>query len=237
MTPLADQNHFYEILEKLKKSPRQGLSLDHPGGASRFAARGVYFFCEADEQRSSCFSSSRIVRVGTHAISAKSKSTLWQRLRAHLGTRLGQGNHRGSIFRLHVGAALLARDQVNIPTWGIGSSAPQALREDQAAQSMESLYEQKVSKYISSMKVLWINVPDEPGPKSLRAAIEQNAIALLSNRFSPVEPASANWLGLQSPRDDIRRSGLWNINYVNQDYDPRFLELLDAAVERTLLRE
>lgn len=232
MNPHADLNRFYAILERLETSHQQGLRLRAYGGAAGLPARGVYFFREPREQRSICSNSPRIVRVGTHAVSANSKSTLWQRLRAHLGTRNGGGNHRGSIFRLHVGAALLAREQVNIPTWGLGSSAPINLRESQAAQAMETAWEQKVSEYIGAMTVLWVNVPDEPSPRSIRAVIERNAIALLSNRFAPLEPASADWLGFYSPRDDIRRSGLWNLNYVDQGYDPSFLDLFESVVEQ-----
>jgi len=99
---------------------------------------------------------------------------------------------------------------------------------------MESAWEQKVSEYIGAMTVLWVDVPDEPSPESIRAVIERNAIALLSNRFAPLQPASVGWLGRQSPKDEIRRSGLWNLNYVDQGYDPRFLDLFESVVEKTL---
>ena len=117
MNRLTDLGRFYSILEKLDASQQQGLKLGLYSGTSRLPLRGVYFFREPGELRSSSAVSHRIVRVGTHAVSANAKSTLWQRLRAHLGTREGSGNHRGSIFRRHVGAALLARDQVTLPTW------------------------------------------------------------------------------------------------------------------------
>ena len=234
MSRLADLGRFYSILERLDASRQQGLKLGLYSGTSRLPVRGVYFFREPGELRPSNAGSHRIVRVGTHAVSANSKSTLWQRLRAHLGTRAGNGNHRGSIFRLHVGAALLARYQVTLPSWGLGSTAPPVLRESHAAQALELSCERKVSEYIGSMTVLWIDVPDEPGPSSARAIIERNAIALLSNRFAPTEPASAAWLGHHSPREDIRKSNLWNLDYVNQTYDPSFLDLLECAVHRTL---
>jgi hypothetical protein len=55
-----------------------------------------------------------VVRVGTHALTAASSATLWDRLRqhrGHLGGRdPGSGNHRASVFRRHVGAALIGRD-------------------------------------------------------------------------------------------------------------------------------
>jgi hypothetical protein len=68
----------------------------------------------------------------------------------------------------------------------------------------------------------------------MRAFIERNAIALLSNHFVPIEPASAGWLGNDSPRVEIRKSSLWNLNHVGQQYDPRFLDELESAVELTV---
>lgn len=236
MRQLSDLARFYSILERLDASRQQGLKLGSYAGTSPLPTRGVYFFREPGEPRPWSSESHRIVRVGTHAVSANSKSTLWQRLRTHLGTRAGTGNHRGSIFRRHIGAAMLARDQVTLPTWGIGSTAPAALRESHAAQAMERACERKVSEYIGSMTVLWVEVPDQPSPKSDRAIIERNAIALLSNRFAPMEPHSGSWLGHHSPRNDIRRSGLWNLNYADQAYDPSFLDLLESSVEQTLRR-
>ncbi len=234
--PSADLDRLYSILGKLGQSDKQGMDLRGCDGGSTFSARGVYFFREPGETRESSPDSGRIVRVGTHAVSANSKSTLWQRLRTHRGTRDGRGNHRASIFRLHVGAALLARDVEDIATWGVGSNAPPALRESQTAQAAELAMEIRVSEYIGSMNVLWVDVADEPGPSSVRAIIEQNTIALLSNRFAPKDASSADWLGRHSPKESIRRSGLWNLNYVDQAYDPNFLTLLEVAVGRTVAR-
>lgn len=229
----ADLDRFYSLLSRLESFASQGLRLDTYSGKTPFPVRGVYFFRESGENRSSNPSVARIVRVGTHAVSAASKSTLWGRLKTHLGTRVGGGNHRGSIFRLHVGAALLARDRVSLPTWGVGSSAPPAVRENPTARAAEAAWERKVSEYIGAMMVLWVDVPDEPGPNSKRALIERNAIALLSNHLAPIESASMGWLGHHSPRHNIRRSSLWNLNHVDETYDPQFLDDIETAVGQT----
>ena len=189
--------------------------------------RGVYFFYEPNELRS-VDARPRIVRVGTHALTAGSSTTLWRRLAQHRGTkRPVGGNHRGSIFRLLVGAALAARDpSLTCPTWGSGSSAARSIRED------ERHLEGAVSEYIGSMAVLWLPVEDEPGPNSSRGYLERNTIALLSNfERSPVDPPSANWLGGYCPRAKVQRSGLWNSNHVDEDYDPVFLNELERMVE------
>jgi hypothetical protein len=228
----ADLERFYSLLSRLETFACQGLQLATYSGKTAFPVRGVYFFRESGEYRSSNPSIARVVRVGTHAVSAASKSTLWGRLKTHLGTRAGGGNHRGSIFRLHVGAAMLARDCVSLPTWGIGSSAPSVVRESPTARAAEATWERKVSEYIGAMTVLWVVVPDELGRNSKRVLIERNAISLLSNHLAPIDSASMEWLGRHSPRHDIQRSSLWNLNHVDETYDPQFLDVLETAVEQ-----
>jgi hypothetical protein len=98
------------------------------------------------------------------------------------------------------------------------------------------LHEQQVSAYLGAMSVLWVDVPDEPGPASARAFVERNAIALLSNHLDPLDRASRNWLGLQSPHREIQASGLWNVDYVNAAYDDTFLDLFETFVTRTCSR-
>src|ERR1043166_7895880 len=107
---------FYSLIARLGDAPGQGQALRELVPRSSLPKRGVYFFCEPGESWSGKSGDQRVVRVGTHAVSAGSKSTLRGRLKQHLGTRSGGGNHRGSIFRLHVGAALLARDGIESAT-------------------------------------------------------------------------------------------------------------------------
>lgn len=219
----ADLERFYQLLAALEAQPGQGRRLSEYTGRSGWPARGVYFFREPGESRDVDPSVSRVVRVGTHAVSAGASSSLWGRLRTHRGGSDGGGNHRGSVFRRHVGAALLARDRAEIedlPTWGVKSSASRAVRAGEAA------HERRVSAYLGGMTVLWVAVPDEPGPGSCRAYLERNAIALLSNGLRPLDRPSKTWLGLHSPYFEIKQSGLWNVNHVEQRYEPGFLDVL-----------
>lgn len=196
---------------------------------------GVYFFFEPGEMRTTSGTGPRVVRVGTHALKSGSKSTLWKRLRQHRGTLSGNypggGNHRGSIFRLHVGTALINKHGLSgraTETRGDGSSAGTAIRK------REYPLEKAVSQYIRSMPFLWIAVEDEAGPGSLRGEIERNAIALLSNYNAdrPIDPPSEKWLGRWATNEAIERSGLWKVNHVEEDYNPAFLECLLATMGR-----
>lgn len=222
----SDLERFYELIAVLESLPAQGRPLREYTGRSAWPRRGVYLFREPGEARSNRPAAGRIVRVGTHAVSKNSRSTLWGRLRAHRGQSNGGGNHRGSIFRSHVGAALLARDGGDSATWGIGSSAHKLVR------VAEDAHEKRVSEYIGGMPVLWIDVPDEPSAMSERAFIERNAIALLSNRLAPMDPPSAGWLGRHSPNETIRASALWNLRNTSDRCDPAFLERLSLRIEK-----
>lgn len=224
----ADLDRFYELLGELETLPGQGRTLAECTGSSGWPERGVYFFREPGEHRAGQSHRPRIVRVGTHAVSGGAKSTLWKRLYAHRGRTAGGGNHRGSIFRLHVGAALLRRERATIgdlPSWGDKSSAAKASR------AAEVVHERRVSEHLGRMSVLWLEVPDEPGPTSLRAFVERNAIALLSNGLEPVDPPSDGWLGRASPREEIQSSGLWNLNHVSGRVHAGFLDTMAGLVE------
>jgi len=198
--------------------------------------QGVYFFLDDAEPTRYSSVLPRIIRIGTHAVSTGSKAILRTRLRAHLGTEAGLGNHRGSVFRQHVGAALIEKNQFNnlYPNWGIGRNASKKIRLD------ETSLEREVSNYIRKLRLLFIEVPGEHGTDSYRDFIERNSLALLTQNMCPSELASKKWLGNWSPNKTIRRSGLWNIQHVGGKYEKSFLkvlhELIDAEINKNKTR-
>lgn len=220
-------DRFYELLAGLEQNLGGTRELTHCSGRMDWPRRGIYFFYEPGEQRSDAEPGSRIVRIGTHALKVGAETKLWTRLSQHKGpARSGGGNHRGSIFRLIVGTALIEKDGHGYPSWGQGSSAPREVREG------EQPLEQAVSAVIGDMPFLWFAIEDEPGPESLRGYIERNAIALLSNfGKEPLDPPSSAWLGHFCNRERVRASGLWNSNHVDDDYDPAFLDTLASLID------
>jgi hypothetical protein len=216
---------FYSILDHLEQEIGGERKLTDCSGRMEWPMRGVHFFREQGEVRSDTGAGPRIVRVGTHALKDGSRTKLWTRLSQHRGPSDGRGNHRGSIFRLIVGAALIRRDKLQFPTWGIGNTANSNIR------GGEVTLERKVSEVIRSMSFLWLPIGDEPGPNSRRGYIERNAIALLSNYGkSPLDPPSQSWLGHYSNRERIRASSLWNQSHVDEACDAAFLNILDDLV-------
>ena len=190
----ADRNEhidrFYELL---------GLLEDRVGGKRMlkdchrnmgWPERGVYFFFEEGQLRSQSQNDLRVVRVGTHAVTARSKSRLWHRLYEHK-----QDGGR-SVFRDHVNRALKTRAAAN-------------------GQHPEHNHTRCISRYIGRMPFLWLNV-DGDGGYQRRTCLERNAIALLSNwrkRDGQINPVG-NWLGMHSTKPEIKGSGLWNVQHV-----------------------
>jgi hypothetical protein len=231
---LQQVRRFYKILDRLEQNFGGKRILAKADGKMNWPMRGVYLFFEPGEVRTTSGTGLRVTRVGTHALKIGGKSTLWGRLRAHRGTmagsRAGGGNHRASVFRLHVGTALVGRDDWPddvVARWGMRSSAEKGVRD------REYPLEQAVSRYIRSMPFLWLDIDDEPGPDSLRGYIERNSIALLSNydrQDEPIDPPSPEWLGQWADSEHVRRSGLWNVNHVAEKYEPEFLDVLEQQI-------
>jgi hypothetical protein len=219
---------LHGLLAELKHRAGDPRTLAAATAATGWPRLGVYFFFEAGEVRED--GAPRVVRVGTHALRASSRTTLWKRLAQHRGNpggrSTGGGNHRGSVFRLHVGEALIARDGP-VPgseSWGRGAKATPAIRVGEVE------HERLVSRTIGAMPMLWLGVDDDPGPLSDRGLIERTCISILARDD---DPPSAAWLGRSSTRSSIRTSGLWNVNHVAEQTRADGLDALERWVLRT----
>ena len=228
MKRLSDLSRFYALLDRLTVTIGGSRLLSECDGRMDWPKRGVYFFFEDGEVRSDSGDGPRVVRVGTHALKSGSKTKLWNRLSQHRGSaESGGGNHRGSIFRLLVGDAIMARHPSRaVATWGQGSSAESSIRE------AERPAEFMVSTAIGAMPFVWVPIDDAPGPDSVRGVIERGSIALLSNsRKSSLDSASGSWLGSDCTRNRVVASDLWNQIHVDESYDPEFLDALETLID------
>ena len=220
---------FYASLAVLEETLGGARRLSDCTGRMGWPKRGIYFFMESGEVRTDTGTGLRIVRVGTHAVSAGSRTRLWNRLSQHRGSaRSGGGNHQGSIFRSIVGMALMKKDGHDCPSWSRRrGTVPRAVR------AREQPLEKAVSTVIGNMPFLWLAIEDEPGRDSKRGYVERNAIALLSNvAKSPIDPPSHSWLGHLCDVEKVRASGLWNSNHVDEAYDPAFLDTIDRLIDQ-----
>lgn len=221
---------LYETMKRLEQGLEGKRLLRLCNGRMSWPMRGVYLMFEPGEVRENSPTELRIVRVGTHAVSKDSKSNLWTRLRTHKGTVAGGGNHRSSILRLHVGAALLRSGRLRLQcnTWGQGQVRPPNV------DTREKDVEQAVSSYLQEMSVLWLDIPDEPSATSDRAYIERNIIALLASHNKLKRVQGSDWLGNFSEKKQIRSSGLWNIDHAERNFDEHSLSILEHYVDVTL---
>jgi hypothetical protein len=228
----ASLERLYRLLDTAARSGLGANSVAEAMRLRRLAERGVYVFLDPAEDRGG--GGARIVRVGTHALRAGSSSTLRQRLSQHRGkVASGGGNHRGSIFRLLVGQALIASGRQPVcPTWGVKGAPGEAaaafgLSRADIAQ-VEGPIEQAVSRYVAGLRVVCIPVNDAPGPESARGLIERGAIAMLSQAMREgLVPVGASWLGRKSNRPAVVASGLWNQNHVGDDWSPEYIAELE----------
>lgn len=233
MSRASDLDRLYDLLDRLESNVGGKRRLGECTGHMDWPDRGVYFFFATDERRDAT-DQLRLTRIGTHAVSTGSGTTLWSRLRTHRGANRGSyeggGNHRGSVFRSHVGRAMIERDGLGdeYPHWGTGSTA------DRERRLAELEHERRVSEYVRDLPFLWVDIDDEPGPESDRASVERNAIALVSNYGkAAIDTRNGGWLGRDSPRDEIAESGLWNIDNVGEAHEAAFLDRLAGAVSGT----
>lgn len=220
-----DLRRLYKMISDARDSGRTFLLRDLR--KQKLPNRGVYIFVDLKE-RNFNGTPGRIVRIGTHAVSEGAKSTLKSRLRNHLGLGDGTGNHRGSIFRLHVGRALLEKDGIRdqLLSWGDGQHAPSDVR------AMERKHEMRVSDYLRELEVYILDIDDIPNKDSLRASVERQLIALCSENFQPIDHASESWLGKYSPMQSIVKSGLWNLRDVGRIYEPSAVGSVDDICSR-----
>jgi len=76
MARLDDLIRFYDILAELERRLGGTRTLNDGSLAINWPARGVYFFFEPGETRSDTGSGPRVVRVGTHALTPQSRTSL-----------------------------------------------------------------------------------------------------------------------------------------------------------------
>jgi hypothetical protein len=233
---LAVAHHkFYRAMKHLYDGQNGGVRLSDATGRMPWPSRGMYFFFDPPNEQDEIYSRygvPRITRVGTHAVSRGARSTLWNRLSTHRGTSSGEGSHRSSIFRLHVGRALSRESEsFDLKTWGVGQVASAKIRQT------ELLLERAVTEALGKMRFLWLDVADPPGPQSDRSYLERNAIGLLSRYNVMAGKVPSTWLGNHSSNSRISLSGLWNLNHLFDIPEVAFIDVLQRYIKVTLSGE
>ena len=187
-------------------------AIQFPFNPSKLPKNGIYVLFEDGE---TAHGTKRIVRVGTH--------TGDDHLRLRLRNHFMQDSKDRSSFRKMIGSALLQRESdLFLQQWELDSSTQEA-KEKNVNIDLKRLaeVENKVTEYIQKHFQLGVIEVKE---KTDRLELESKIISTIS-RCDECKP-SAGWLGLQSPREKIRESGLWLTNELYKT------QLVEADIEK-----
>jgi hypothetical protein len=170
-----------------------------PFDVARLPTNGIYALFEAGEES---HGGKRIVRVGTH--------TGDRQLRSRMLQHFVNENKDRSIFRKNVGRALLNKaGDPFLAEWERDrtSRADRARFGEEPDPAKRRAIEADVTKYIQGRFTFVVFRVED---KNERMTLESKTISTLS-RCEECQP-SEGWLGLRSPKDRIRESGLWLVN-------------------------
>jgi hypothetical protein len=175
------------------------------------------------EQGEVAHGAKRIVRVGTPTGTGQLRS----RLRQHFLVE----NKDRSIFRKNIGRALLNRDHDPfLPTWDLDRTSRLARETHIIDLARQSAIEALVSKYIQEHFTFITFRVDN---KTQRLGLESKMISTVS-LCEECQP-STKWLGLCSPKDKIRTSGLWLVNELYKE--PLSIEHLEFCGDAVQLAD
>lgn len=164
---------------------------------------GIYIMFEKVEMRHGTM---RIVRIGTH----DGQNNLRSRLREHYMNE----NKDRSIFRKNIGRALLNKsNDLFLEKWEIDHT-PSNTR--YVGAGLDIKRQKEVEAQVSAIIRANFSFCLIPlSTKEERKYYEARLIGTVSN-CSECRPSS-NWLGLHSPVEKIRQSGMWNVNHLWTD--------------------
>ncbi|UCD20806.1 MAG: hypothetical protein JSW08_03470 [archaeon] len=188
-----------KVCERLHEIFNEMKRFYFPFNENEIPLNGIYILFEKGEKINGF---DRIVRIGTHT----GKDQLRSRLKQHF---LNENKDR-SIFRKNIGRALLNKEKDPfLKFWELDLTT----RENKEKFSnlidfgKQRQIEKRVSRYIQEN---FSFVVFEIKNKEKRLELESKIISTVSlcKKCKP----SKNWLGLFSPKEKIRESGLWLVN-------------------------
>jgi len=187
-----DCHSMHQWFNKMKK-------FDFPFEEKNLPLNGIYILFEKGEY---AHGTCRIVRVGTHT----GNNQLISRLKQHF---LKENKDR-SIFRKNIGRCLLNKEKNPfLKQWELDLTTKTAKEKYAGKVDFQKQHkiEKKVSEYIQNNFNFVVFKVDE---KVRRLDLESKIISTIS--WCEECKPSSNWLGLFSPKEKIKESGLWLVN-------------------------
>ena len=214
MTAATDRcRDLHEALERLPM-------ITHPFDYGDMPNAGIYFFYEEGEVCKFGGGKPRIVRVGTH-----NKDNFRSRMRDHYVPESKMNfdasrplPHDRSIFRKNLGRAILNRERnPYLKVWDIDFTTKKNretmwhLRNVDEDKRVEAEVSRLLREKFSFRFVMMGNEMERKGS----TGIESRMIGTLSRCHCCC--SSDSWLGMHSPVDKIRESGLWLVQHLESE--------------------
>jgi len=187
---------IHQIFDRMKR-------FYFPFNAGEIPSDGVYVLFERGEKAHGV---DRVVRIGTHTGDNQLRSRLFQHF-------LKENKDR-SIFRKNIGRALLNRDKDRfLEQWELDLTERKA--KDRFANGIDFMKQKEVEKRVTehiqkNFSFIALGIKD----KAKRLEFESKIISTVS-LCDECRPSQA-WFGLFSPKDKIKKSGLWQVNELNK---------------------
>lgn len=193
--------------------------IEYPFDVDKLPDNAIYFFYEKGEYQSHNHDSPRIVRVGTHR-----DGNFKKRITQHYALNDSKlefdarsaAPHRWSVFRKNIGRALLNKNgnKDYLDIWDKKFTEKETIKEFSHLRDveLEKRTESEVTRIIrKSFSFRFLNIENQDE----RINLESKLIATLAqcNICKPSE----NWLGLHSPINAIRTSGLWQTQHLDSE--------------------
>ena len=198
------------------------LKFSFPFNDKEIPLNGIYILFEKGEiAHNTC----RVVRIGTHT----GKDQLISRLKQHF---LMENKDR-SIFRKNIGRAILNKSKNPLlKYWELDLTTKKAKERHlkQLDFNKQKQIEKEVTSYIQNNFSFIVFGIDN---KQKRLEFESKIISTIS-KCEACKP-SKKWLGLFSPKDKIKESGLWLVNELYKEpLSEENLEELKGLLNRKL---
>ena len=195
---MSEECHkLHEIFNGLNK-------FNFPFNENDIPLNGIYVLFEKGEIAHNL---NRIVRIGTH--------TGDNQLRSRLKQHFIMENKDRSIFRKNIGRAILNKNKDGfLKYWEVDLTTKDSKEKYSRVIDFnkQKEIEKKVTRYLQyNFSFVVFKVDD----KDKRLELESKIISTISS-CKECFP-SKNWLGLFSPKDKIRESGLWLVNELNKE--------------------
>ena len=195
---MSEECHkLHEIFNGLNK-------FNFPFNENDIPLNGIYALFEKGEIAHNL---NRIVRIGTH--------TGDNQLRSRLKQHFIMENKDRSIFRKNIGRAILNKNKDGfLKYWEVDLTTKDSKEKYSRVIDFnkQKEIEKKVTRYLQyNFSFVVFKVDD----KDKRLELEGKIISTISSSKECFP--SKNWLGLFSPKDKIRESGLWLVNELNKE--------------------